>query len=207
MKSTTEGYDGNARQIVIKDFAETDRDSYTELYVHVFHQAPWYETWAEDVVQRNLRRMMSRKTWLGLTAWYEGPAVGYLLGHCMYDLFPLNKFFYVDSLFVDDTCQNMGIGKQLLSTAMMRLHARKVPTILLLTKPESNAETFYRKRGFTRLGDRVQFRKKILMYRQISTSSDRLDSRGSLENHIGNCQKQTFFRQSLDTSEFRYYIL
>jgi N-acetylglutamate synthase-like GNAT family acetyltransferase len=138
------------------------------LYVKVFQQAPWHEIWVEGKVRKNIRKMMSRRTFLGFTAWNNDEnAVGYIWGYCLHDTFPLKKVLYIDSLFVDDAYQNIGIGKQLLSTFMMAAKEQNITTIFLLTKKDSVADSFYRKYGFTRILQPIRFRKKILMYRAL----------------------------------------
>lgn len=162
--STTTRTHHSSHELSITGLSHTQEESYIHLFQKIFCQAPWFESWAEYDVKRNLRKVMSRQSFLGFTALLNNTPVGFLTGYCLFDRVKLTGPFYIDQLFVDDRYQNMGIGRALMDEFMKQLQERTCPIILLLTREDSPTEDFYMKYGFKKFHTVFRMRGKALFY-------------------------------------------
>ena len=135
-----------------------DLPAYAALFQCVFAQPPWLETWTREAIGRDVARAMKRAGFVGLVAEEGTLSVGYAVGYSV----PVLGCFYLEQLFVDDRCRGAGIGRQL----MAAMAGRSPVPIVLLTKPNSPADGFYRANGFVRALPPLRFRGKILMRKQ-----------------------------------------
>jgi len=151
----------------IRTMLEKDIQSYCALYQRIFAQSPWNEIWTLDKIQVALKKVMSKKGFIGITAEYESQPVGYLTGYRLRNFPIIYTFYYLDQLFVDDRHRGVGIGKGLLSKMVCQVNTHKGYGIVLLTKTNSAAEQFYRENGFKRLFPVIRFKEKVLLYKLL----------------------------------------
>ncbi len=129
----------------IRKLTEKDLTLMTELYVNVFTQEPWNETWLYDNALQRLKIFISTTYTLGLGLFIEGQLRGFLLGNC--EPYQKNHYFFLKEMCVDNRFQGEGIGSQLWERLEYELLVLETSSIVLNTLRGSSAEQFYRKQG------------------------------------------------------------
>jgi aminoglycoside 6'-N-acetyltransferase I len=144
---------------------ESDRGAYCALFQQVFASPPWNEKWSLNGIDRDIRKVMRKKGFIGMVAAAGHKSIGFIAGS---QLKILPKIFYLAQLFVDDKVRGKGIGNNLVRETMTIAKERGVSKIILLTKPDSEAEKFYRRIGFIPLLSTVLINGKCVLYKRLS---------------------------------------
>jgi GNAT superfamily N-acetyltransferase len=160
----------NARKpsatLTLRLFQTMDNPVYCALFQRIFGQPPWNETWTLDEISRELDRIMAKPGFIGIAAEYQSHLAGFFTGYRL--RFPLlPSFFYLDQLFVDDRHRGMGAGRALLGQGLSLAADQHYRGMLLLTKPGSASEGFYRQNGFGRVLPFARLKGKLLLYRSL----------------------------------------
>jgi aminoglycoside 6'-N-acetyltransferase I len=125
---------------------ESDIGAYCALFQRVFASSPWNEKWSLERIDRDIRKLMRKKGFIGVVATAGHNSIGFVTGSRI-GIFP--KIFYLAQLFVDSTIQGKGIGNSLVRETMTIAKEHGVSKMILLTKPDSKAEEFYHRIGFS----------------------------------------------------------
>ena len=144
--------------MILRTLQSADLPAYAALFQRVFAQPPWQELWTLEAILCDIARTMNRTGFVGLVAEEGSRGVGYAVGYSV----PVLRWFYLEQLFVDDRCRGAGIGRHLLAEVV----ARSPRPVVLLTKPDSPADRFYRANEFVRTLRPLRLRVKVLMRNQ-----------------------------------------
>lgn len=142
--------DSLTSEINIRSFSGKEIEPCARLYADIFGKPPWNEHWSFIAAQSKLKKIFSKKTFIGFTAEYNDTTAGCLLGYLMSTVHPFNRVYYVNELFVRTEYQNRKIGKKLVDMLIRDLRSKKIQWIVLITKKDTNAERFYKSIGFKR---------------------------------------------------------
>jgi hypothetical protein len=151
-------------QIEIRDMFESDIDSYCTLFQGVFSNYPWNEKWTVIKIKADIKKLMRKKGFFGMTAEAASGNIGYLTG---FRLGAIPSVFYVDQLFLEIHYQGKKIGKRLLFETTNKLKSLGVSTIILLTKPNSIAEQFYKSNEYKRFLPAIHIKGKTIFYKNV----------------------------------------
>jgi predicted N-acetyltransferase YhbS len=168
MTIPTPAIDGHAAtgsgQILYRRMDEADTDAYCRLFQAVFAAPPWNETWPLQKIRRGIAALMRKKGFIGILAEGGGASVGFIAGS---RLRFLPKVFYIAELFVNNEVRGRGVGSGLLRELTAGARENGFSKLLLLTKPDSSAEEFYRRAGFGRWLSPVRLGGKCVLRREI----------------------------------------
>lgn len=133
------------------------------LFVLVFNQAPWNETWSEEVALSRLQDCYGAPGFYGIAAIEEDKILGFAIGYAepSYEV----KHFYLKEMCVQSTHQRSGIGTKMLDMLCQDLANNGVGMVYLLTARDSPAAAFYEKCGFS---DRT---KMTMMLKTVAVQS------------------------------------
>ena len=148
--------------IDIRPFDEKLLEPCISVYLDVFNQPPWGESWTDGSARRRLTKVIRRNGFIGLIAFLDGGPVGFVLGN-RWGSYPLNRGFQIRELLVADQVRGTGIGGQLIAALMTNLRKFDLRYISLVTKRGSPAERFYMKSGFKRLPRTGSLNQLVLM--------------------------------------------
>jgi GNAT superfamily N-acetyltransferase len=151
-------------EITIRPMNEADITPYCALFENVFSRPPWNEHWTQPQISAIISRQIRKKGFFGLAATMSCGTIGFLTG---FRVLPVTSLFYIDQLFVSTGYQGLKTGKKLLTQAELELRQQGVFRTMLLTKPGSFAETFYRKNGYAPLVRLFRFRGKALYSKHL----------------------------------------
>jgi ribosomal protein S18 acetylase RimI-like enzyme len=151
-------------QIAIEKMTDADIDSYCQLFQSVFSHHPWNEEWTIVKINANVKKLMCKNGFFGMVAKNASGNIGYLTGFRL-KLFP--SVFYIDQLFIDTNYHGKKIGTRLLSETTSQLKSLGVCKLLLLTKPNSDAQEFYRNNGYKRFLSPICIKHKAIFYKKI----------------------------------------
>lgn len=149
-------------KVEIRLFEEDFLEPCISLYVNVFNQAPWNESWTYELAGKRLKGIVRHKGFNGFLALLESTLVGFVIGHRL-RLYPFNNYFHVSELLVDTESQGYGIGKQLMRFLGMNLSKNNIRYVSLFTKKGSPAENFYSKLGFRKMFRGISVNNLVLM--------------------------------------------
>jgi len=143
---------------------ESDIGAYCTLFQRVFASPPWNEKWSLDRIDRDIRKLMRKKGFIGMVASAGHNSIGFIAGS---QLKILPKIFYLAQLFVDDKVRGKGIGNSLVRETMTIAKGHGVSKMILLTKPDSKAEKFYRRIGFSPWVSTFRVNGKCILFKNI----------------------------------------
>jgi aminoglycoside 6'-N-acetyltransferase I len=139
--------DPSARELAFRPLGEPDIDAYCALFKDVFASPPWNEKLTLKKIKRGIKSLMRKRGFLGVVALTGREPIGFIAG-ARIGILP--KAFYLAQLFVNGAMQGRGVGNRLLRELTGLAGEAGASRILLLTKPGSKAEEFYRRYGFRR---------------------------------------------------------
>jgi aminoglycoside 6'-N-acetyltransferase I len=151
-------------QLVFRKMDTSDLDAYCRLFQRVFASPPWNEEWSMDRIDRDIGKLMRKKGFIGLVAGVGANCIGFTAGSRL-KIFP--KIFYLAQLFVDETVRGKGIGNSLVRETITIARDHGASKIILLTKPDSKAEKFYRRIGFSPWFSTFRVHGKCILYKKI----------------------------------------
>lgn len=135
-------------------FTGSDLEECTNVFVHVFNQAPWNDEWTTVKAFQYLNDFVNTPGFLGIVAEDGEEIIGFVFG-------VRKRWWSGDEFFVHELCvstekQHMGIGTSLLKYLEAQLELIGVKNIVCLTDRGTPAELFYEKNGFAVI-DRIIF--------------------------------------------------
>ncbi len=151
-------------RITIRKMTGADVSSYCTLFKDVFSDYPWNEKWTVGKIEADIKKLMRKKGFLGMTADAGPGRVGYLTGFRPV-IFP--SVFYLEQLFVDKDHQGKKIGNRLLAETTRRLKSLGVSRMVLLTKTGTPAEAFYAAGGYEKYLPAVRIKGKTIFQKSI----------------------------------------
>ncbi|MEM9949541.1 MAG: GNAT family N-acetyltransferase [Cyanobacteria bacterium P01_D01_bin.36] len=117
------------------------------LFVSVFSNPPWNETWDQEIALKRLKDYYSILGSYGIVATAEDKVFGFAIGYA--EAWYEDKHFYLKEMYVQSTCQRSGIGTKTMDVLHQDLVSKGVSMIYLLTMRDSPAAAFYEKCGFS----------------------------------------------------------
>ena len=130
-------------------FTRIERDDLAEcerVFLRVFNNAPWNESWQAESVARRLDDIYQTPGFYGLLCQIEGETVGFALGTI--EQWDANKHFYLKEMCVVSAQQRRGVGAALLNALEENLINEGVERLYLHTARDTPAQAFYQKQGF-----------------------------------------------------------
>ena len=131
-----------------------------KLFVGVFSESPWNESWTFETAVERLLHFYESKGFIGLIAERDG-IVGFALGNS--EPFYFGSMFYLREMCVQSDLQQQGLGNQLYLALERELSLAKIHSIYLTTQRETNAAGFYMKNGF-KCSDKMGFYAKCIAH-------------------------------------------
>lgn len=130
----------------IREIKQADIETLSALYVSVFSQPPWNESWELQWAVDRLSDIYASPGFIGLLYEENKIVSGALVGRSL--PFKGRKEFEIVEFFVKSSDQSAGIGSTLLSKLELALTSKAYKTTTLLTAKGGKAERFYNNRGF-----------------------------------------------------------
>ena len=147
----------NAMEGCIREFTADTLDDCASLFVSVFNQAPWNDSWTLESARKRLSEVFSTPNSMGFV-FYEYKISGFILGHC--EQGPDGKEFHLAEMCVRSDRQRQGIGSGLLAHLEEELNQMAINSIYLITARDGQAEAFYARNGY-----RVNSRMIVMVHR------------------------------------------
>jgi ribosomal protein S18 acetylase RimI-like enzyme len=132
---------------------------YTELYINVFRAQPWNESWSYDSGYQRLLDLIHTPNFLGYTLWDHDKLIGFIAGYSKMN--DKGKTFYLAEFCVTTQTQGKGYGSQLLIYLEQELMNKNITSLFLITEKIGTISDFYRKKGYTMNGNRMEMRKEL----------------------------------------------
>ncbi|MEM6255114.1 MAG: GNAT family N-acetyltransferase [Cyanobacteria bacterium P01_D01_bin.156] len=117
------------------------------LFVSVFSNSPWNETWKHEVALRRLKDCYNFPESYGIVAISEEKVLGFAIGYI--EVWHEGQHFYLREMCVQSTHQRSGIGTKIMDVLYQDLTSKGISMIYLLTMRDSPAAAFYEKCGFS----------------------------------------------------------
>ena len=135
-------------------------DECVDLYIDVFSQAPWNDTFQsrEQVVNFFINHM-SNNYFVGFILKEESGIIALSLGYKKPWINGME--YYIDQFFVKAEMQGKGIGSHFLKLIENNVYAEKMNAVILNTERGFPAENFYFKNGYMRLDESVVMAKVL----------------------------------------------
>lgn len=130
----------------IREIIQYDLNSCAELFVEIFSNPPWNETWQMDAVMRRLSDCLHTPNFVGLLAETSGRIDGFAFGNIQY--YGEEKHYYLLELCIRTDVQRSGVGTQIMEALKARMKREGVARIYTLTARDTPAQTFYEKLGY-----------------------------------------------------------
>ncbi|MEM0979824.1 MAG: GNAT family N-acetyltransferase [Cyanobacteria bacterium P01_H01_bin.58] len=124
-----------------------DLKACANLFVSVFSNPPWNETWSQERALNRLKDCYDTPGSYGIVATAEDKIFGFAIG-CTEE-WSEHKHFYLKEMCVQSTYQRSGIGTQIMDMLHQDLTSKGVSMIYLLTLRDSPPQAFYGKCGFS----------------------------------------------------------
>ena len=117
-----------------------------ELFVEVFNQPPWSESWTISQAIERLQFYFDTPNFIG-ACFYEGEELlGFVLGN--YEPYQSENLYILKEMCVSLESQGKGVGSSLVKHIHALLKTKGISTVNLITKVDGLAERFYLKNGY-----------------------------------------------------------
>lgn len=131
-----------------------------EVYVEAFNSEPWNDGWTIESASKRISQMINCEGFDGLVAYEGEKLIGMILGN--HEYYYDAMLFQIKEFCVAPQVKGTGIGSELLDKFTIRLKAKGIDRIILLTLRTSVTESFYKKHGFNKFEDMIMMGKEIL---------------------------------------------
>lgn len=120
------------------------------ILVNAYNGEPWNDEWTHKKALEKLECFYHSPKFHGWMA-FDGDQ---LVGCCVGNIEPYfaGDYFYLKEMFVLETYQNKGVGRQLMMEIRPQLDAMEIGMIILFTANESFPFKFWKKQGFGEMG-------------------------------------------------------
>ncbi|MCO7126448.1 GNAT family N-acetyltransferase [Sporolactobacillus shoreicorticis] len=132
---------------------------YTELYINVFRNEPWNESWTDDVGYQRLLDLIHTPNFLGYALWDHNQLIGFIAGYSKMNF--MGKTFYLAEFCVTTQIQGKGYGSWLLHHLEQKLTEKGITSLFLITEKIGTISDFYRKKGYSMNESRMVMRKEL----------------------------------------------
>lgn len=130
-----------------------------EVYIEAFNSEPWNDEWTIESASKRISQMINCEGFDGLVAYEEEKLIGMILGN--HEYYYDAMLFQIKEFCVAPQVKGTGVGAKLLDEFTIRLKAKEIDRIILLTSRTNATEGFYRKHGFNSFEDMVMMGKEI----------------------------------------------
>lgn len=130
-----------------------------EVYVEAFNSEPWNDKWSIESASNRISQMINCEGFDGLVAYEGEKLIGIILGN--HEYYYDAMLFQIKEFCVASQVKGTGVGSKLLDEFTIRLKAKGIDRIILLTSRRNETEGFYRKYGFNSIEDMVMMGKDI----------------------------------------------
>ena len=135
-----------------RDLTPTELEEAAALYMDTFNTEPWNDAWTRESAVARLGRILDTPKFFGLCLYEADALCGIVLGNeeVYYD----GPEFWIKEFAVAQGHKGKGLGGAMMEELKVRLKARGVNRICLLTMP-GKTERFYQHHGFDTKADNV----------------------------------------------------
>lgn len=130
-----------------------------DLYINVFNNEPWNETWTVEDARERLVDLVKTPKFLGFLLYEKDDLIGFIAGNSKQS--DKGLAFYVTELCVHNQVQGKGYGPRLLQYLENELKERDIQSLYLLTAKGGSAEAFYIKNNYVENQERVVIKKNL----------------------------------------------
>lgn len=130
-----------------------------DLYINVFNNEPWYETWTYQAAKERLVDLIHTPKFLGFLLYEKDELIGFIAGNSKQSYTGLT--FYLAELCVSNKTQGKGYGSKLLLYLEEELRKRDISSLYLITANGGLAEAFYLKNNYIINENRVLIKKDL----------------------------------------------
>ena len=141
-------------------------DEYVELFVSVFNEEPWNDSWSKETAQIRIENMMKTETFIGKALYADNDLKGIIWGQKKQNY--NGTHFHIEEFCVKTEEQNKGYGSALLNALEKALSEIGVDNIYLITSKGDKTEGYYSKRGF------VSTEKMVLMSKHLFSETENI---------------------------------
>ncbi|MCK4075516.1 GNAT family N-acetyltransferase [Streptococcus suis] len=144
----------------LKELTLADIEMVKQLFLSVFSQEPWNDDWSdEEQLDRYLGDLLSHPRALCFGLIDQDKLIALSLGHIRY--WYEGTEYRIEEFCISRDYQGQGHGARLLADIEKQLADRKIVLILLQTKRNLPAFSFYKNCGFHALEEDVTMVKKV----------------------------------------------
>lgn len=129
-----------------REISLTDVDQCAKLFVAIFSNPPWNETWSFDTAKRRLSDCAHSPNFFGILMEDSDALHGFAFGNIQY--YGMERHYYLLELCIRTDRQREGIGTQIMTSLRDRMKSEGVARIYTLTARDSPAHNFYEKLGY-----------------------------------------------------------
>lgn len=144
----------------ITPFSSVDLIACIDLYVKVFNDPPWSESWTYATAKERLSDLIHTPKFMGFLLYEEDLLVGFIGGNGK--VTDTGASFYIAEFFINPNAQGNGYGSKLLAYLEKELIRQGVCSVYLLTSLGDVAEKFYIRQGYVVRHDRIVMRKVLV---------------------------------------------
>lgn len=124
----------------------TDIDQCAKLFVTVFSNPPWNETWSFETANKRLSDCANSPNFFGALIEDSDALQGFAFGNIQY--YGPERHYYLLELCIRTDRQREGIGTMLMASLKERMQRDGVARIYTLTARDTPAHSFYEKLGY-----------------------------------------------------------
>lgn len=142
----------------IRNYSSEDFQGCIELFINVFNEEPWKDSWTQEKAQQYLKDYIDTPGFKGIVA-EDVTIQGFIMG-------VRKRWWSSDEFFIHEMCvkiadQRSGVGTKMLNHLGNTLKSEGIERITLLTSKEIPAEQFYKKNGFKTIDSLIFMSKKM----------------------------------------------
>jgi GNAT superfamily N-acetyltransferase len=130
----------------IIEINKDDIAKHAKLFIEVFRNPPWSESWEEEIAYNRLLCYQNTPNFIGLSAIEDDKLIGFIFGNI--EPFQKTSHYVLKEMCVKEENQRMGVGKELIQKLHEVLRLHDVGSSILLTQRETPAEIFYSNNGY-----------------------------------------------------------
>lgn len=123
-----------------------DIEDYASLFCETFNQPPWNENWTKNRAIARLNCIRQTPHFVGIAAYDNNVLVGFIFGN--HEPYEKKSLYFLKEMCINPEHQRCGIGSRLLKALHWQLLQENIDTINLITRINSDAESFYLHNGY-----------------------------------------------------------
>lgn len=130
-----------------------------ELYINVFNNEAWNETWTYRDAKERLTDLIQTPKFLGFLLYENDDLIGFIAENSKQSYTGLT--FYLAEFCINNQIQGKGYGSKLLLYLESELKKRDIQSLYLLTANRGLAEAFYLKNNYAINENRIVLKKDL----------------------------------------------